>query len=166
MSINLRLQEYRLQRSLDNRTTSSPPPSSSWTKTGFWQKLTRDAPSPAHGDDDDDVKTETVDDSTTIVGGQDVPEPDRRLGWLILALKLSIWALLTVIFVQIEFGAVFFVCSALYFIFTNLRSNPRRPGEPSAYSVFNPNCEAIDGTLKAEQFESELRYGSGAVRQH
>lgn len=70
-----------------------------------------------------------------------------------------------VLFVRIEFGAVFFVCSALYFIFTNLRNIPRKPGELSAYSVFNPNCESIDGTLKAEQFESELRYGAGAVRQ-
>ncbi len=36
----------------------------------------------------------------------------------------------------------------------------RRPRhEPSAYSVFNKDCESIDGTLTAEQFERELRYG-------
>ena len=34
----------------------------------------------------------------------------------------------------------------------------RRKGEISAYSVFNPGCEAIDGTLTAQQFENELRH--------
>lgn len=28
----------------------------------------------------------------------------------------------------------------------------------SAYSVFNENCERIDGTLSAEQFEREIGY--------
>jgi len=62
--------------------------------------------------------------------------------------------------VHIEFGAVFLVISALMFIYLNTRTSPRDNGELSAYSVFNPNCEAIDGTLKAEQFEAELRYGA------
>ena len=34
----------------------------------------------------------------------------------------------------------------------------RNKDEPSAYSVFNPNCESIDGTLTAEQFENEIRH--------
>ncbi|TRZ17681.1 hypothetical protein HGM15179_009399 [Zosterops borbonicus] len=38
----------------------------------------------------------------------------------------------------------------------------RRPGELSAYSVFNPGCAAIAGTLTAEQLERELHYGPAA----
>lgn len=40
----------------------------------------------------------------------------------------------------------------------------RKPWEPSAYSVFNKNFEAIEGTLTAEQFEKELRYGPTSVK--
>ncbi|KAF4798734.1 SAYSvFN domain-containing protein 1 [Turdus rufiventris] len=40
----------------------------------------------------------------------------------------------------------------------------RRPGELSAYSVFNPGCAAIAGTLTAEQLERELHYRPAAGR--
>ncbi len=36
----------------------------------------------------------------------------------------------------------------------------RKSGEMSAYSVFNPGCKAIDGTLTADQFENEIRHRS------
>jgi len=75
-----------------------------------------------------------------------------------------LWITLYVIALEYEFGAVYFVLSALVFICLNTRSGPKRRGEPSAYSVFNPNCEAIDGTLDASQFENEIRYGVGGVR--
>ena len=32
----------------------------------------------------------------------------------------------------------------------------RKAGEASAYSVFNENCEAIDGTMNAQHFERDL----------
>ncbi|EZA46911.1 hypothetical protein X777_00499 [Ooceraea biroi] len=75
-----------------------------------------------------------------------------------------LWITLYVIALEYEFGAVYFVLSALLFVCLNTRSRPKQPGEPSAYSVFNPNCEAIDGTLDASQFENEIRYGAGVVR--
>ncbi|GJQ78326.1 hypothetical protein Trydic_g22161 [Trypoxylus dichotomus] len=37
------------------------------------------------------------------------------------------------------------------------------PNEISAYSVFNKGCKSIDGTLKAEQFEREIRFGRGLL---
>jgi len=37
-----------------------------------------------------------------------------------------------------------------------MRSEPRKPGEMSAYSVFNPNCERLAGQMTAEHFENEL----------
>lgn len=49
-------------------------------------------------------------------------------------------------------------------MYLNTRTGPKRKHEISAYSVFNKNCESIPGTLKAEQFEREMRYGAGSVR--
>jgi len=69
-----------------------------------------------------------------------------------------------IIFVIAEFGAVFFIFSCLVFIYCNMGEKKRRPGEMSAYSVFNPNCEAIDGTLTAQQFENEIRHGIGSTK--
>ena len=65
--------------------------------------------------------------------------------------------LIQVIFVKIEFGAVFFLVSCTLLMTSNL--GKRKAGEASAYSVFNENCEAIDGTLTAQQFEREIRHG-------
>ncbi|XP_043494897.1 uncharacterized protein LOC122519483 [Polistes fuscatus] len=85
------------------------------------------------------------------------------LSKLIYFLYFSLWIVLYIIAVQIEFGAVYFVISALILICLNTRSRPRKKGELSAYSVFNPNCEAIEGTLDASQFEREIRYGASSM---
>lgn len=58
---------------------------------------------------------------------------------------------------------MYIIVSSFCIIWLNTRVGPKKEGEVSAYSVFNPNCEAIDGTLKAEQFEKEIRYGAGSV---
>lgn len=83
------------------------------------------------------------------------------LNRVIYLLYFLLWATLYVIALEYQFGAVYFVLSALVFICLNTRSGPKRHGEPSAYSVFNPNCEAIEGTLDASQFEKEIGYGIG-----
>lgn len=79
-------------------------------------------------------------------------------------LYFLLWVTLYVIAVEYEFGAVYFILSTLLFIWLNTRSVPKQQGEPSAYSVFNPNCEPIEGTLDASQFEREIRYGVGGTR--
>ncbi|XP_059478145.1 SAYSvFN domain-containing protein 1 [Neocloeon triangulifer] len=84
----------------------------------------------------------------------------RRTTTAILAL---LWLTLLLISHQLGLALAFCVISAIVFIFLCTKTTPRKPGEPSAYSVFNPNCESIDGTLKAEQFEREIRYGPGGV---
>lgn len=66
--------------------------------------------------------------------------------------------------IEMKFGIVFLIVSALFGIYFNTRTKPKRKNEISAYSVFNANCESIDGTLKAEQFEREIRYGPMTVR--
>ena len=88
---------------------------------------------------------------------------EKVLFWFILFLKFLFWILLWGFFIQIEFGTVFFIVSMFYWVYTSMQAGTRKAWEPSAYSVFNENCEAIDGTLNAEQFERELKFGAGAV---
>ena len=78
-------------------------------------------------------------------------------------LKIVLWCCCFGFFVQIGFGSVFFVLSLFYFMYISMKSDTRRSWEPSAYSVFNENCEAIDGTLSGEQFDKELKFGAGSV---
>ncbi|XP_034176807.1 SAYSVFN motif domain containing 1 [Osmia lignaria lignaria] len=78
-------------------------------------------------------------------------------------LYFLLWATLYIIAIEFEFGAVYFVLSTLVFIWLNTGSKPKKPGELSAYSVFNPDCKAIEGTLDASQFEREIRYGIGSM---
>jgi len=83
------------------------------------------------------------------------------LDWGILTVKVLVWVCLQVVFVKIEFGAVFFLFTGIFLMLTNM--GKRKAGEMSAYSVFNPNCESIDGTLTAQQFEREIRHGPAAA---
>uniref|UniRef100_A0A2R5L678 Putative conserved plasma membrane protein n=1 Tax=Ornithodoros turicata TaxID=34597 RepID=A0A2R5L678_9ACAR len=78
----------------------------------------------------------------------------------ILVTKFTLWFLLMTLAVHVEFGAVFFILSLFYVIFTNLRTSPRKKGELSAYSVFNPNFETIHGTVSPQQLEQQLAYGA------
>ncbi|KAJ6666805.1 hypothetical protein lerEdw1_018807 [Lerista edwardsae] len=80
-------------------------------------------------------------------------------------LKFLLWLVLLGLFVELEFGLAYFVLSMFYWIYVGTRSpGERKNGERSAYSVFNPGCEAIQGTLTAEQFERELQYRPLAER--
>ena len=88
---------------------------------------------------------------------------EEVFSWFILFLKFLFWILLWGFFIQIEFGTVFFFVSMFYWVYASMQAGSRKAWEPSAYSVFNENCEAIDGTLNAEQFERELKFGAGSV---
>lgn len=90
----------------------------------------------------------------------ETPSRWTRVDVAVFASKLVLWALLMALAVVVQFGAVFFVVSVFYVIFTNLRDRPRKRGELSAYSVFNPNVESIAGTVSAEDFEKQLQYGA------
>jgi len=86
-----------------------------------------------------------------------------HLDILTFILKCLLWCSLMAFFVTIEFGAVFFIASVFYLMFTNFRKTKKEAGEISAYSVFNPHCESIKGTLTAEQFEHEIKFGIGSL---
>ncbi|XP_022626172.1 SAYSvFN domain-containing protein 1 [Seriola dumerili] len=74
-------------------------------------------------------------------------------------LKLLLWLVLLGLFVELEFGLPFFVISLFYWLYEGLRSPAaREPGELSAYSVFNPDCQPLLGSLTAEQLEGEMGY--------
>ncbi|CAH1392728.1 unnamed protein product [Nezara viridula] len=74
-------------------------------------------------------------------------------------LLFILWLVTYFYSIHIEFGAVYFCICALLFIYFNTRTGKRPRDEISAYSVFNRNCERIDGTFSAEEFEKQLRKG-------
>uniref|UniRef100_A0A8R1XZF9 SAYSvFN domain-containing protein n=1 Tax=Onchocerca volvulus TaxID=6282 RepID=A0A8R1XZF9_ONCVO len=67
---------------------------------------------------------------------------------------ISLWIIVQWYFTFIEFGLVFFISSLFFVLFINLGN--RKSNELSAYSVFNPHCERLPGTLTAEHFERDL----------
>lgn len=78
-------------------------------------------------------------------------------------LKILLWLVLWGLFIELQFGAVYFVVSLLIFVYFNTRTGPKEANKLSAYSVFNPNFETLDGQFTSDQFEQELRYGAGSV---
>jgi hypothetical protein len=78
-----------------------------------------------------------------------------------LILKVILWAILWGLFIELEFGAVYFVISLLFVIYASLRTGPR--SGPSAYSVFNENFETLEGTFTAEEFDNQMRRGGGMI---
>ncbi|XP_017267341.1 SAYSvFN domain-containing protein 1 [Kryptolebias marmoratus] len=77
----------------------------------------------------------------------------------LILLKLLLWLVLLGLFIELEFGLPFFIISLFYWLYEGLRSPaPRKPGELSAYSVFNPDCQPLLGSLTAEQLEGEMGY--------
>ncbi|KAM4692961.1 SAYSvFN domain-containing protein 1 [Discoglossus pictus] len=77
-----------------------------------------------------------------------------------LLLKILIWLILLGLFVELEFGLAYFIVSMFYWLYQGTRkSGQKKQGEKSAYSVFNPGCEAIQGTVTAEQLQRELVFG-------
>lgn len=89
---------------------------------------------------------------------------DKHWKYCLYLLYFIFWATCYAIAIELQFGAVFLILSALLGVYFNTRTGPKPKNEISAYSVFNKNVESIDGTLKAEQFEREIRYGSMSVR--
>ena len=129
------------------------------------QDQRREQPAKDKNESDPDIKTESVGITPkTEQQSKDIPPSSNPRPWYITALYVILWLLLWGFFIEVEFGIVYLLFSAFAFIGLSLRGSRRRIGELSAYSVFNENCEAIEGTLTAAQFEREIRYGPTAVR--
>jgi hypothetical protein len=82
----------------------------------------------------------------------------NKLNFIKILLHFLLWLSLFIIFIRIEFGLVYFVCSLLVIIYLNTNVK-RRKGFLSAYSVFNPNVERLPGQLTSEQLEKSLIRG-------
>uniref|UniRef100_A0A3P9MGN0 SAYSvFN domain-containing protein n=1 Tax=Oryzias latipes TaxID=8090 RepID=A0A3P9MGN0_ORYLA len=125
-----------------------------------------------------DEQPQKTDDTTAYHSQEDdVTGVERRRDWLlesrvgrwlasrqlvlsnVTLLKVLLWLVLLGLFAELEFGLPFFVISLFYWIYEGLRSpDQRKPGELSAYSVFNPDCQPLLGSLTAEQLEGEMGY--------
>lgn len=81
-----------------------------------------------------------------------------RVSWATLFLKCLLWLILWKVFILWGFGAVYFLVSGFLCIGYNLRNGPRRPGEVSAYSVFNKDLRRIEGTVTPEQLQREMLF--------
>lgn len=87
---------------------------------------------------------------------ESVDSDSRIFKYILRIVYIAFWVTLYIIAIELQFGIVFLMLSALLGIYLNTRTGPKNTNEISAYSVFNKNCESIDGTLKAEQFEREI----------
>lgn len=90
-------------------------------------------------------------------------ETEYEQPWSYIALKVLLWALLQALFAHVGFGIPFFVVACLYGMWAGTSQRQRLPGQKSAYSVFNEGCEAIDGSLDAEEMTRQMLYGPAAL---
>ena len=63
------------------------------------------------------------------------------------------------IFNKFDFGHLWIILTGFAIIYLNLSTEARKPGELSAYSVFNEGFQRIMGDLDAEQIDQQLRRG-------
>ncbi|XP_041467643.1 SAYSvFN domain-containing protein 1-like [Lytechinus variegatus] len=112
---------------------------------------------------DDGNSTDTKTD-VTLQSFSNQPYSTSTIDPFQLALKIILWLALFGLSICIGFGAIYIILSFFYIIYANLRGEgEKKPGEKSAYSVFNPKCERIHGTLTAEEIERGMLYGIGGA---
>ena len=85
-------------------------------------------------------------------------KPWTIIDYAIFVVKLMMWVIGQLVFNVLGFGIVYFTTSLFALIWLNLGTKKRKQGELSAYSVFNENCQNIEGTLTGEQFDAEIRH--------
>ncbi|ESO09723.1 hypothetical protein HELRODRAFT_183941 [Helobdella robusta] len=79
---------------------------------------------------------------------QQIDRIPKIISWTII---FVLWCLLWSLAISVEFGCVFLIISGILFICLNTRTRDKLEGEPSAYSVFNENCEAIKGKPQTDE---------------
>jgi len=103
--------------------------------------------------DDSDFGDSTV----NHVSSNKLPTKNTKLYYIIMFLcwaAVQYW-MITVV----GFGAVFFAISALIAIYFNTSNSEKKRNALSAYSVFNPQCTPIHGSVDSKQLERELLFG-------
>jgi len=67
--------------------------------------------------------------------------------WLHRIFLCIFWIVGLTIFILLQFGLVYLTLSGIVAIFLNTSKKLKLPGELSAYSVFNPGQQKIQGTF-------------------
>lgn len=99
-------------------------------------------------------------DDTSSSDTSEESESWATMDWTIFLVKVMVYVTLQAIAILEQFGAVFFMLSLFYLIWVGLSDKKRNPNKLSAYSVFNPNFEEIDGTINAQKLQAELTFGA------
>ena len=95
--------------------------------------------------------------STSEASSNEHSQGRSKNSWIILLLKGLLWAIVWALTIELECGAIYFIISLLGLVYFNTRSGTKKEDSgPSAYSVFNPDFERIDGTFTSDQFERQL----------
>ena len=87
-------------------------------------------------------------------------QSDSKYSWnqtdiVKIFLKIILYFICLIIFIKLEFGLVYFIVSSILIIYFNT-SNQKNKSGLSAYSVFNPNIERIQGTVTSEQLQKNM----------
>ncbi|XP_973509.2 SAYSvFN domain-containing protein 1 [Tribolium castaneum] len=160
-----KLAEYRARKAREEKINEIKVKTKNFFD-GFWKKRPKTPePSPAEKEAlvPPSPSEEYPEDASSVCSDDESIDCFSYVDLFYYLLWFGLWVVLYVIFIEFQFGTVFLIVSAIVFMYVNTRTGPRKVGEVSAYSVFNKNCESIDGTLKAEQFEREIRYGPAVV---
>ncbi|XP_041354880.1 SAYSvFN domain-containing protein 1-like [Gigantopelta aegis] len=157
------LADYRARKFKEHSSSSSWAADSSRFITSIFKRNPQTSQS--DGKDTASDSNQSADSLKLVISdsGEISQQSSSRLITTERVLKVVLWFVLWAIFLELQFGAVYFVVSLLFIIYRTTRTGPKKTGDLSAYSVFNPNCERIDGTFTAEQFEKELRFGALSV---
>ena len=102
--------------------------------------------------------TQATDAATSLVDNEDDDDKevyDKHFK-INLILKFVLWLILFFIFIKLEFGLVYFIISLIVAIYLNT-SKTKKKGVLSAYSVFNPNLERLNGTFTSDHVEKSIR---------
>lgn len=77
---------------------------------------------------------------------------------------ITAFLFMSMVAIWLEFGLVFFIFATLGLIFTvGLSDEARRPGQLSAWSVFNEGMTRLLGTIDAEALAQQYAGGAGAA---
>lgn len=121
------------------------------------QEELSDCLSSEDGDGDASEQTERENDSNS------TQREESKYKYFIYIIWFCFWATCWMIAIELKFGVVYLLFSALFGVYFNTRTGPKRKNEVSAYSVFNKDCESIKGTLTGEQLAGEMIYGPFAA---
>lgn len=105
--------------------------------------------------DDSDSDVSTIND---VPFNKSPPNSNTKLYYTVI--MFLCWAAVQYWMIAVVgFGAVFFAVSALIAMYYSTSNAEKKSNVLSAYSVFNPQCTPIQGSVDPKQLERELLFG-------